>query len=163
MSFPGHGPRGCIDEAPAVERYEERLHEANRWILNTVDKTESLGRDAIIIVVGDHGALISGNCTWTDPDVRSPEAIRDNLGILMAVQWPAAYEGQYDNGIHTLMDLSWYLLQYLSGDQLSESDKPSSDSFLVRQSEGRMFKVIEDGMVVSSPDAYEIGESGLTP
>ena len=75
----------------------------------------------------------------------------------MAVRWPADYDGRYDDSIHTLMDLSWYLLQYLSDGQMDEVDKPSSASYLVRESEGRMFEVVQDGAIISNPIGYDIG------
>ncbi len=133
---PGHSPRGCSDPLRVLRTYGERLVEANEWIFRTVDKIESLHDDAVILVLGDHGAMISGSCNWNNPDVTSSESIKDNLGVLMAVKWPSDYDNRYDANIHTLIDLSWYLLQYLSGDGMDESQKPNSDSFLVREKRG---------------------------
>ena len=110
------------------------------------------------MILGDHGALLSNNCTWSDPDVTSIEAISDNLGILMAVKWPQGYDGRYDSGIHSLIDLSWYLLQYLSGDGMDEAQKPYSTSFLIRESDDLIYKVIQDGVILSNPKGFRLSE-----
>jgi hypothetical protein len=74
----------------------------------------------------------------------------------MAVKWPSDYDNRYDANIHTLIDLSWYLLQYLSGDGMDESQKPNSDSFLVREKEGLVYKVIENGNIVTNPSGFKV-------
>ena len=160
VMMPGHSPRGCNEPQKVLNKYGEELTQANEWIDRAVKKIEAIDNDAIIMVLGDHGAFISNNCTWSDPDVSSREAINDNLGVLIAVKWPPDYDNRYDDNIHTLMDLSWYLLQYLSEDGMSEDQKPSSSSFLTRESENLIYKVTQDGVIVTNPKGYMRSEIG---
>lgn len=146
---PGHSPRDCKNYSRAFRKYETGLKEANKWIGNTVNKIEQIDDRAIIIILGDHGAFLSNNCTWDKPDVTSKETIVDNLGILMAVKWPEDYDNRYDKSIHTLMDLSWYLLQYLSDSGLNQNQKPQSVSYL--KSRNKIYKVTQDGLVIDGP------------
>jgi hypothetical protein len=104
------------------------------------------------MVLGDHGSFLADGCTWDNPDVTSARSIIDNLGVLMAVKWPGDYENQYDAEIHTLMDLSWYLLQYLSDGKMNERQKPASTSFL--KSNGKIYKVLEDGAIRDDAEEY---------
>ncbi len=151
--LPSHGPRGCNDYQAQIDKYAQRLPEANTYISATVDEIVNTDPNGLIIITGDHGAMLTNNCTWTNPDVTSKDTVIDNLGILMAVKWPVAYDNSYDGDIHTLMDLSWYLLQFLSGDGFEESQKPSSSSYL--KSDGKVYKVIQDGMIVDEPEEYK--------
>ena len=80
------------------------------------------------------------------------KSIIDNLGVVMAVKWPQDYDHRYDQEIHTLMDLSWYLLQYLSDDSMGASQKPGSSSYLFRKTENLVYKVIQDGMINTESD-----------
>jgi hypothetical protein len=157
---PGHSPRGCSDLTRVLKVYGERLVVANEWIDRTVEKIESIDDEAIILVLGDHGAMTSGNCNWSEPDVTSREAIGDNLGILMAVKWPQDYDNRYDDDIHTLIDLSWYLLQYLSEDSMDEVEKARSESFLIRESEDLVYKVVENGVVITSSNGFSNSDMG---
>lgn len=151
---PGHSlMRGCKDLSVELKWYGRNLEEANKWIDRTVSKIEQVDDHAIIMIFGDHGGLFADNCTWDNPDVTSSESISDNLGILMAVKWPDDYNNRYDTDIYTLMDLSWYLLQYLSEDGMDEGQKPSSSSYL--KSGNKIYKVIQDGLIIENPKEYE--------
>jgi hypothetical protein len=154
---PSHAPNGCNDPEAVLSRHEQRVIQANEWIDATIDKIESVDDDAIIIIGGDHGAFISGNCTWHNPDVNSSQAATDNLGVLMAVKWPPDYDDRYDGQIHSLIDLSWYLFQYLSDDAMDEAAKPSSPSFLYRYEDRLLYQVVQDGLILSKPRAGPAG------
>ena len=152
---PNHGPRGCSDTEIPLKIYEKGLHEANDWIEFAIDEIESNDEDAIILVLGDHGAILSDHCEWNNPDTTSARAIVDNLGILMAVKWPGDYDGRYDEKIHTLIDLSWYLLQYLSNDEMQESEKPMSASYLIRKDDHLVYRVVDEGVVQTDSKGYK--------
>jgi hypothetical protein len=151
--LPSHGPRGCTDQQAEIDLYGKELLKANNWLSETIGQIESMDQHALVLVLGDHGAFLADNCTWTNPDVTSSDTIIDNLGVLMAVRWPSDYDNRYDADIHTLTDLSWYLLQYLSNDGLDEKAKPASSSFLI--SGDKIYKVTQDGVVIDSAEEYE--------
>jgi hypothetical protein len=148
VSVPNHGPKGCSNLDGPLKTYEKRIKEANEWIRSTVAKIESVDDNAIIMVLGDHGAMLTNNCSWFNPDVRSIEGIVDNLGVLMAVKWPDDYTNRHDDNMYSLMDLAWYLLQYLSEDAMDEDDKPSSASYLWKTGEDRIYRVVQDGRII---------------
>jgi hypothetical protein len=143
--LPSHGPRGCYDSNIPLKKYRVRLQQANNWIVFAVNEIESNDDEAIILVLGDHGALLSDHCNWSNPDTTSAPKIVDKLGILMAIKWPRDYDGRYDQRIHSPIDLSWYLLQYLSDDGMNEREKPMSASYLHRQRENLVYRVVEEG------------------
>ena len=158
--LPSHGPKGCDDQQKEIDLYGKELLRANNWLSETIGQIESRDQQALIILLGDHGAFLSDNCTWGNPDVTSRHTIIDNLGVLMAVRWPDNYDNRYDANIHTLLDLSWYLLQYLSNDGLDEKAKPASSAFL--KSGDKIYKVIQDGIVIDDPQEYESGAGPLS-
>ena len=73
----------------------------------------------------------------------------------MAVKWPGDYDGRYDEKIHTLIDLSWYLLQYLSNDEMQESEKPMSASYLIRKDDHLVYRVVDEGVVQTDSKGYK--------
>jgi hypothetical protein len=153
VTLPSHGTRGCIDGQLEIDRYGRELSKANQWISDTVKQIETDDPDGLIVVLGDHGAFLADNCTWDNPDVTSAHTILDNLGVLMAVRWPSDHENHYDADIHTLMDLSWYMVQYLSNDKMDQATKPASAAYL--KSNGKVYKVIQDGIIIDNPQEYE--------
>ena len=144
---PGHGPRGCSSQQRVMSVYERGLGLANDWLNWVIGKIDAIDPGAIILIFGDHGALLANDCTWSEPDVRSRDTIEDNLGVLLAVRWPEDYDGRYDARIHSPLDLSWFLLQYLSGDALPPADKPASASYLMREPEQRIYRVVQNGII----------------
>lgn len=108
--------------------------------------------------MGDHGAFLSDHCDDTDPDANSGDAIVDSLGVLLAVKWPIHYDGRYDDEIHSLIDFSWYLLQFLSGDAMDESQKPRSASYFYSKKGRLIYEVVRDGQIVPNPKGVERSE-----
>jgi arylsulfatase A-like enzyme len=143
-----------------LDKYERGLGAANGWIRGAIDEIESFDDEAIIVFMGDHGAFHSDHCTRNNPSARSRDVVIDNLGVLLAVKWPASYDGRYDDRIHSPMDLSWYFLQYLSGDAMDEEDKPVSASYLHNPTEKRVYEVVRDGEIVAEPESVKWSAAG---
>ncbi len=155
VGLPNHGPNGCTDPEAALQGYGDRLELANSWIQRTADKIESFDDKAIIVFMGDHGAFLTDHCNRRNPDASSQAAVIDHMGVLLAVKWPEGYDGRYDAGIHSLMDFSWYLMQFLGGDAMDETRKPRSASYLLNNEERLIYEVVRDGELVPSPVGVE--------
>ena len=160
VSWPNHGPNGCNEPQAALDKYERGLVAANNWIQGAINEIESFDEDAIIVFMGDHGAFLSDHCTWNNPNAQSRDVVIDNLGVLLAVKWPTTYDGRYDDRIHSPMDLSWYFLQYLSGDAMDEEDKPASASYLYNPTEKLVYEVVRDGELVPEPEGVKWSDAG---
>jgi hypothetical protein len=49
------------------------------------------------------------------------------------------------------VDLSWYLLQFGSGDAMDEGEKPASASYILKRKEKLIYEVVRNGKIVSDP------------
>ncbi len=80
----------------------------------------SKDRDAIIIIAGDHGAYLTGNCRGqADPNDKSKNNITqfaDTHGLFIAVRWPDNDYKDFDQ-FNTIQDLFLSVIAYMSQDK----------------------------------------------
>lgn len=86
----------CLSDETA--RFEERLHKSNVEMREDIEGILNQNRDAIIIVMGDHGPHLTGNCYVMDKDYQTDditrEHLQDRLGAFMAIRWPERYRAR---------------------------------------------------------------------
>ena len=121
---PGHCRKSedCISE---TERYMERLTEANYQMKQDVEAITQKDPDAIIVVAGDHGPLLTKNCVGAqrayDISEISSLHIQDRFGTFLAIKWPTQDFSEYDD-IIVLQDIFPAIFAYLFEDnQLLEA------------------------------------------
>lgn len=105
---PGHSQNSgqCLsNEKP---RFKKRLEKANIEMKRDVEKIINNDPNAIIIVNGDHGPKLTGNCTILNNFKKKEEIsrldIQDRFGTFLAIRWPDTYK-VYDENLTVLQDI----------------------------------------------------------
>lgn len=107
-----------------TERFEQRLLKSNIEMKEDIESILSSKRDAIIIINGDHGPRLSGDCKDLE-GYQSSEItqlhLQDRYGSFLAIRWPDNHYKQYDD-IRILQDTFESVFKYLfqSDDVLKE-------------------------------------------
>ena len=118
--FPGHSQNSGICLEDERERFYQKLQIANDEMVSDIDIILAKNKDAIIIVAGDHGAYLTGNCRGdADPADRSKNNITnfaDTYGIFVAVRWPDESYHEFDS-FQTLQDLFLSVIAYMTQDK----------------------------------------------
>ncbi len=89
--FPNHSQNSGACLPDETERYLARLEVARKEIEGDIAAIDASGREAIVIVAGDHGPYLTGDChnmTNTQPDDLTATHLRDRYGTLLAIRWP---------------------------------------------------------------------------
>jgi hypothetical protein len=150
---PGHSQNSgeCVDDE--VDRFQERLHEANIEMRGDVEAIEESDPGAIVIIHGDHGPSLLGDCHWLDDypeeEITRP-LLQDRWGAFLAIRWPKETE-QQQYELELIQDVFPAVLSYVYEDStLMEhvlprvSTRAYSDAVL-----------IEDGWIMKGPDRGE--------
>ena len=154
---PNHSQReldGKCDEQKELEKYAGRIKETNvilkKLLASIIDKDP----DAVIILIGDHGAYIKNKCQRYDT-ITTLEQLRDRIGILCAIRWPISYDGRYDSKIKTSVNLLRYVLASLAKNETAILNTTvPDDGYVVMynyRSGHRFFKIVEDGNMMAQP------------
>lgn len=95
---PGHSQNSgrCLPDETA--RFEERLQKSNAEMQEDIRQILSQKREAIIVVMGDHGPQLTGDCHRMEKDFKTADITRthvqDRLGAFLAIRWPEQYKAQ---------------------------------------------------------------------
>ncbi len=115
--FPNHSPNtGCRPDEK--KRYEARLAVAREEMRADLDAIGRSGRDAIVIVAGDHGPYLTGDCVMMaghDPDDLTAVQLGDRYGTMLAIRWPHKRSNGSDS-IRVLQDVFHAISAYLLDD-----------------------------------------------
>jgi hypothetical protein len=102
--------------------------------------------------MGDHGPFIANKCSrWTDLDTLS--GYRDRIGALMAIRWPEAYDGRYDERIITTINTFKYVLAALTEDDAAILETVACDDVYILGSTD-ILKIVADGSILVPPEHY---------
>jgi hypothetical protein len=148
---PGHPPGagGRCDETQALEKYAQRLRSAGAFLRRLIGSIIERDPTAVIVLAGDHGPLLAHGCSSNAYIDRVAE-YRDRAGALMAIRWPASYDGRYDERIVTGVNLWRYVLAALAADPTPLLATAADDDVFVRAG-GKIFKVLADGKALEPP------------
>jgi hypothetical protein len=128
-AFPGHSQNSgtCLEDE--TERFAQRLQIANEEMSADIDTILAARRDAIIIVAGDHGPYLTGDCLYLSryaPDDITAAHLRDRYGTLLAIRWPAPVPGGLDR-TNVLQDVFHAVAAYLlESDRIWDHRLPAS-------------------------------------
>jgi len=105
---PGHSQNSgqCRDNETAI--HAKRVRIANKEMKEDVETIIKNDPNAIIIVNGDHGPKLTGNCTRLDNFMKKDEVsrldIQDRFGAFLAIRWPNTFT-VYDKNLTVLQDI----------------------------------------------------------
>ncbi len=116
--LPGHSELSgrCLPDETA--RYAARLAIARDEMRRDIEAALRSRRDAVIIVAGDHGPYLTGDCTYMTGYARAALTathLADRYGARLAIRWP----GQVPEGIdqiRVLQDVFFGVSAYLLDD-----------------------------------------------
>jgi hypothetical protein len=116
--FPGHSQNSgtCLPDETA--QYAARLAVASEEIRDDLEAIDSSHRDAIVIVAGDHGPYLTGDCLYMAQHAASELTaahLADRYGTRLAIRWPAAVSGRSDP-IEVIQDAFFAVAAYLLDD-----------------------------------------------
>jgi len=116
--MPGHSELtgSCLPDESA--RYAARLAVAREEMSGDIEAALSSHRDAIIIVAGDHGPYLTGDCTYMNgyrPTTLTAEHLADRYAARLAIRWPGTVSGRIDQ-IHVLQDVLFAASAYILDD-----------------------------------------------
>jgi hypothetical protein len=128
---PGHSQNSgrCLEDER--HQYKTRLTIANEEIRGDVEAILSTKRDAIIVVAGDHGPFLTGDCLYMTryrEDDFSAEHLADRYGTRLAIRWPDGAFVAYDS-ISTIQDVLISISAYLLEDASVLQYRPSAETF----------------------------------
>lgn len=155
-NLPGHSQDSGACLTDEVDRYKRKLQWANIEMKKDIEAILSSNRDAIIIVAGDHGPYLTGDCTnLLNYNLEEITGIHlaDRFGVMLAIRWPDAMVNEYEN-LDILQDVFFSVFSYLYKDKsiLSHKIKNKSTSSVTKfttSSKG----IIEDGKIIVGKDA----------
>jgi hypothetical protein len=116
-AFPGHSQNSgnCLPDE--TERYAARLAVARDEMRADIEATQRSHREAIIIIAGDHGAYLTGDCLYMtrhNRDELTAVHFADRYGAKLAIRWPDG-AAEVDR-TQTIQDVFFAVSAYLLDD-----------------------------------------------
>jgi hypothetical protein len=144
---PGHSQNSgqCLPDE--IDLFRRRLEDANAEMREDIDLILARGRPAVIVVMGDHGPYLFGDCTNLydyGTDQVTARLLRDRLGAFLAIRWPEGMERETD--IKTIQDVFPEILAALYGNDAALGYR------MPRESRAFQNVRVVDGIVSGGPD-----------
>lgn len=104
---PGHSQNSgkCIPDD--LTNYHKNVASANQEMREDVEAILSMNRDAIIILAGDHGPFLTGDCFllkgYNEKDITSVD-LADRFGVFLAIKYPEDFKVEKSD-INILQDV----------------------------------------------------------
>jgi hypothetical protein len=159
----GKNIQGTCNEAEELKRYSARVKGVNSFLTVTIDKIIARDPTAVIILSGDHGALIANSCKRSGY-ISTVSEYRSRCGVMMAIRWPEGYDGRYDDRIKTSINVFRYVIASLSEDDTKIlKTLEAEDTYVIGRKKDRnnILKIIKNGVPLVPPDVYIQQDSGL--
>lgn len=115
--YPGHSQLSgeCLPNQKEI--YESRFAIARDMLREDLERIERYDPTAIVVVMGDHGPYLTGDCTSlakSDPAKVSELEVMDRFSTLVAIRWPDAERGaKYGKDILINQDILPAIFAYL--------------------------------------------------
>ncbi|WP_375748240.1 YidC/Oxa1 family membrane protein insertase [Vibrio sp. HN007] len=137
----------CLDNE--TELFQQRLDDANTEMKEDIETILASNREAIIIINGDHGPYLTGDCKnltgIKDSDITKLH-LQDRYGSFLAIRWPDNEYEKYDD-IRVLQDTFNAVFKYLY-----QSDKvlntPVSTASIKEGISGIEDNIIQNGIIM---------------
>lgn len=145
---PSHGAGKC-DEGQELKKYATRVEAAGRFLRKQIRTIVDRDPDAVIVLAGDHGPLLSKGCK-SNAYIDNASDYRDRAGAIIAIRWPKSYGGQYDDRISSGVNLFRFVLASLAEDDEPLIQTTAPDDVFVRAG-NKIFKIVENGLPLDQP------------
>lgn len=115
--YPGHSQLSgeCLPNQKEI--YESKFALAQSMLREDLERIERYDPKAIVVVMGDHGPYLTGDCTSlanSDPTKVSELEVMDRFSTLVAIRWPDAERGaKYGKDILINQDILPAIFAYL--------------------------------------------------
>ncbi len=113
---PGHSQNSGVCLPNETKLFEQRLIKANQEMQQDLETILASNRSAIIIINGDHGPYLTGDCLHLDNLTSTAEVnqlhLQDRVGAFLAIRWPDDSYQKYDD-IRILQDTFEAVFKYL--------------------------------------------------
>lgn len=151
-SGPGHSQNSGTCLPNETELFERRLDIANEEMVVDIETVIATSRDSIIIVNGDHGPALTGDCAKLKNLSSFREAnrlhLQDRVGTFLAIRWPDDSYDRYDD-IRTLQDTFEAVFKYLFETEEVLQQRPGTSTI----KHGIFPKgTVKDGMITVGSD-----------
>lgn len=131
-----------------IDQYHKRLQLANREMRDDIEAINSMERDAIIVINGDHGPYLLGDCSKMKSypvEEITRKHLQDRFGAFVAIRWPEGTDiSKYD--INTVQDVFPAIFSVLFKDEDVWKNKPDEVTGVFRGS------YIENGIIRGGVD-----------
>lgn len=115
--YPGHSQLSGACLPDQKEIYESQFALAQSMLREDLERIERYDPKAIVVVMGDHGPYLTGDCTSlanSDPNKVSELEVLDRFSTLVAIRWPDAERGaKYGKDILINQDILPAIFAYL--------------------------------------------------
>lgn len=115
--YPGHSQLSGACLPNQKEIYETRFAMARDMLREDLARIKTHDPNAIIVVMGDHGPYLTGDCTSlakNNPLTVTEEEVFDRFSTLMAIYWPDKEKGaKYGHDVRINQDLLPVIFAYL--------------------------------------------------
>lgn len=119
-SFPGHTQNSGQCLPHEMDLYKTRVLSANTEMISDVDLILKQNPDAIIIIAGDHGPFLFGDC-YKMNGFKSSEIngmhLYDRFGVQVSIRWPEYLKNQVNDNFSYLQGALLAVISTLSNDK----------------------------------------------
>jgi hypothetical protein len=145
---PNHSQNSGVCLPDETDRYASRLEVSNAEMRKDVSAILDRDRDSIIIIAGDHGPYLSGDCFLLEGYARDQITalhLSDRYGTFLAIRWPSSIEQKHDD-IRILQDVFVSIVATLAEEPRLLRDRVRPETA------GPFHQAIRNGIVTIGPD-----------
>ena len=132
---PGHISTFKKDsEGKVKERqdYIDKLAEANSWLKNMINLINKNDKEALIVVVADHGGFVGLDYTLqTKIKQSNDDLVKSAFTTALAIKWPNNDRPEFDNQLKSNVNLFRVLFSYLENNEAYLENMQPDKSYLM--------------------------------
>jgi len=141
------------DEGKIAKRdlYIEKVQLANTWLKETIDTIEAKSKDAVIIILADHGGWVGIDSYNEMYSTKDKSLIYSTFGNLAAIRWSGLDHKRYDGNLKSNVNLFRVLFSCLAENTSYLNHLEKNESYNIRLGDtfDDVYKLIdENGNIV---------------
>jgi len=114
------------------KEYLDKVEESNIWLTKAIALIKSKDKDALIIVLADHGGWVGIESMHELLSTNDKSLIYSTFGNLAAIDWNGLQHAEYDAGLKTNVNVFRVLFSCLSEDKSYLSNMQEDASYNIR-------------------------------
>jgi hypothetical protein len=129
------------------EEYLQKTEEANKWLKKTVAMIDAKDKDAVIIILADHGGWVGIENMDEFLRTKDKALIKSTFGNLAAIRWNAPGHEHYDTNLKTNVNVFRVLFAYLAEDSSYLDHLEEDGSYNIRHDSSffdAVYQLIDD-------------------